>query len=83
MHKSRFARTDKIKKDPNKPAPGDYDANEAFRKTQTKQFSTKMEKHKIRSVFEEYAFRKKHVPDPARYAVTQRSYDALSKSPVR
>ncbi len=33
IHKSKFQRTDKIKKDPTKPAPGDYNTIDSFNKT--------------------------------------------------
>lgn len=59
-----------MKKDPAKPAPGDYNALEAFNKTQVNLHVTQMKKHKIKSVFEEFAHSKRQVPDPSMYNVT-------------
>jgi len=72
-----------VKKDKDKPAPGDYDATAAFNKTQTKQLFTQIKKHKIKSFAEEFAYSKRQVPDPSAYNVTQKSFGILSKSPNR
>lgn len=42
IHKSKHSRGEKITKDPNKPAPGDYNTIDAFNKTQTTNFNYKI-----------------------------------------
>jgi len=55
MYKAKQSRMDKILKNPNLPAQGDYNEMDAFLKTQTKQFVAGIGKEKIKSFTEQYA----------------------------
>lgn len=48
IHKTKNDRNDKLKKDPNKPAPGDYNTLEAFNKTQSTNINYKIGNQKIK-----------------------------------
>lgn len=81
MHKSSVSRMDKIKKDPNKPAPGDYNIEESFNKTQTKNLNYKIGSEKIRCFIDEAQKQKSFLPGIGCYKVSPKAYDFLSKSP--
>lgn len=52
---SKVSRMDKIEKNPNKPAPGDYNMEESYSKTQTIQKIHKIGGEKIRCFIDEFA----------------------------
>jgi len=52
MHKSKESRMDKVLKILNKPAPGDYNAEESFRKTQIGKCDFKISNYKLKSFVE-------------------------------
>ena len=81
IHKTKNDRNDKLKKDPNKPAPGDYNTLEAFNKTQSTNINYKIGNQKIKCFVDQIQHDKSYLPGIGAYKVTNKSYDVLSKSP--
>ena len=53
FYRSKISRMDKIQKDPTKPSPGDYNTVDAFRKTQSQNFTFKIGNQKARCFIDE------------------------------
>lgn len=79
--KSTDKRLDKIVRDKTKPAPGDYNTENAWRKTQLPNREYSQPKGKLVNFTEIYAKNKKFVPPPNHYKVETKTFDRLSMSP--
>ena len=80
--KSTDSRLAKIVRDKSKPAPGDYNTTDAWRKTQLPNREYTAPKGKLVNFTEVYSKTKKFVPSPATYKYEMNKvYDRLSMSP--
>ena len=73
---------DKIKKNMDIPAPGDYKAGEAFKKTQEHDVYPKISKYSMKGFIDNAVKEKNFLPGSGHYKVSLKHYDILSKSPV-
>jgi len=74
---------DKITVDKSKPAQGDYNDIEAFKKTQNRKADFKLDKEKLINFTEIYKNRKKFVPGSGHYKYDiSKVFSKLSKSPI-
>jgi hypothetical protein len=75
-------RTGKIKKDPTKPSPGDYNVEASYNKTQSVNIRYKLGTGKLKCFVDDYKKAKDFLPGIGAYNVSGKSYDRVSRSPT-
>jgi hypothetical protein len=70
IHSSKESRMDKIKKDLNKPSPGDYNVVDSFNKTQLDSFNFKIGNSKVPGFVDKYVRSKEYLPGIGSYTIS-------------